>query len=76
MNRYTSELLEAEAMTFAEKQRVRTAAFLALRLYPVAVGTVLRRELLAWEEFGYRLGPASVVSELIDHLIELAEKSG
>jgi hypothetical protein len=46
-----------DRMTFTEKERVRTTAFLAPA--STAMQIVLRRELLAWDQFGYRFGPAS-----------------
>lgn len=56
-------------LTYAEKQRLRAAAFRATRVYPGPVGTVLAEELWAWEEFGYRLGRASLINALADHLL-------
>ncbi len=52
-----------------EKQRARTAAFHATRRYPGIVGEVLRAELLAFAEFGYRVQPDSRTVRLIDHLM-------
>ena len=43
-------------MDHHEKARLRAAAFRVTRLYPGPVGELLSRELLTWEEFGYRLG--------------------
>jgi hypothetical protein len=31
---------------------------------------VLSRELLTWEEFGYRLGGAQLVMRLVDHVLK------
>lgn len=42
-----------------EKTRLRAAAFRATRLYPGPIGELLSRELLSWEEFGYRFGGVS-----------------
>jgi hypothetical protein len=51
-----------------QKMRVRVAALRATRLYPGPVGELLCRELLDWEEFGYRFGGAGLVTRLVDHL--------
>ena len=48
-------------MDHHEKMRLRAAAFRVTRLYPGPVGEVLSRELLTWEEFGYRLGGSQLV---------------
>lgn len=40
----------------ANRRRFTVAAFRATRRYPGPAGTVLARELLAWSDFGYRLG--------------------
>jgi hypothetical protein len=45
-----------------ERSRVRRAAWLGMKLYPGPVGELIGRELMGWEELGYRLrewGPAS-----------------
>lgn len=53
-------------MDHHEKMRIRAAAFKATRIYPGPVGEVLSRELLAWEEFGYRLDKSGSVLRLVD----------
>jgi hypothetical protein len=57
-------------MDHHEKMRLRAAAFRATRLYPGPVGEVLSRELLTWEEFGYRLGGSALVMRLVDHVLK------
>jgi hypothetical protein len=57
------------ALEYSEKMRLRAAAFRATRLYPGPVGAVLAAELGAWEEFGYRLGGASLINQLADHIL-------
>lgn len=57
------------SMDHHEKMRLRAAAFRATRLYPGPVGEVLSRELLTWEEFGYRLGGSQLVMRLVDHVL-------
>lgn len=53
-----------------EKSRLRAAAFRATRLYPGPVGELLCRELLTWEEFGYRLGGQQLMLRLVDHILK------
>ncbi|WP_255426062.1 hypothetical protein [Pseudonocardia sp. C8] len=57
-------------MEHHEKMRMRAAAFRATRLYPGPVGELVSRELLTWEEFGYRLGGNRLVMELVDHVLK------
>ncbi len=56
-------------MDHPEKMRLRAAAFRVTRLYPGPAGEVLSRELLTWEEFGYRLGGGALVMRLVDHIL-------
>jgi hypothetical protein len=53
-----------------QNMRLRAAAFRAPRLYPGPVGELLSRELLSWEEFGYRFGGSRLIMRLIDHLLQ------
>ena len=57
-------------MDHHEKMRLRAAAFRVTRLYPGPVGELLSRELLTWEEFGYRLGGSQHVMPLEDHVLK------
>lgn len=52
------------------KMRLRAAAFRASRLYPGPVGELLARELLTWEEFGYRLGAHLLIMRLVDYVLK------
>lgn len=52
-----------------EKMRLRAAAFRVTRLYPGPVGELLSREILTWEEFGYRIGGDRLVMRLVDHVL-------
>ena len=61
-----------EPMGHHEKMRLRSAAFQATRLYPGPVGDLISRELLSWEDFGYRLGAGRPVMELVDHIMKAA----
>lgn len=45
-----------DPMDRSERMRLRAAAYRAPQVYPGPVGVILQRELLMWEEFGYRLG--------------------
>lgn len=57
-------------MGHEEKARLRAAAFRVTRLYPGAVGEMLSREILTWEEFGYRFGGYALVGRLVDHILK------
>ncbi len=56
-------------MDHHEKMRLRAAPFRVTRLYPGPVGELLARELLSWEEFGYRLGGSRLVMRLVGHVL-------
>jgi hypothetical protein len=62
--------MDPAPMDHHEKMRLRAAAFRATRLYPGPVGELLSRELLTWEEFGYRLGGERLVMRLVDHVLK------
>jgi hypothetical protein len=51
-----------------EKMRVRAAAFRATKVYPGPVGECISRELMTWEEFGWRFGGGGLVDRLIRHV--------
>jgi hypothetical protein len=57
-------------MDHHEKARLRTAAFRVTRLYPGPMGELASREILMWEEFGYRLGNGGLMSRLVDHVLK------
>jgi hypothetical protein len=57
-------------MDHHEKMRLRAAAFRVTRLYPGPVGELLSRELLTWEEFGYRLGANQLIMRLVDDVLK------
>jgi len=56
-------------MEYHEKIRLRAAAFRVTRLYPGPVGELISRELLTWEEFGYRLSGGQLIMRLVDHVL-------
>ena len=51
------------------RSRLTVAAFRATHRYPGPAGTVLARELLAWADFGYRLGADRPLMALVDDLL-------
>ncbi|AEA27609.1 hypothetical protein GCM10023403_01810 [Pseudonocardia benzenivorans] len=57
-------------MDHHEKMRLRAAAFRATRLYPGPVGELISKEILTWEEFGYRLGGTQLIMRLVDHVLQ------
>lgn len=59
-------------MDHHEKMRIRAAAYRATQLYPGSVGELISRELLTWEEFGYRLGAKSLINRLIRDILATA----
>lgn len=48
-----------------ERMQLRAAAFRATRVFPGAVGELISRDLMAFEEFGYRLGAHGLVKRLV-----------
>jgi hypothetical protein len=59
----------AVPMDHHEKMRMRTAASRAIQVYPGPVGQLISRELLMWEEFGFRLGGGSLVRQLVEDVL-------
>jgi hypothetical protein len=58
------------SMDHHERMRLRAAAFRAIRAYPGPVGELLSRELLSWEEFGYRLGSQGMIMGIVDAVMK------
>lgn len=56
-------------MDHHEKMKIRSAAFRVTRLFPNVIGEVLSRELLTWEEFGYRIGGQGSVNRLTHYIM-------
>lgn len=52
-----------------EKSRVRAAATAAKRLYPGPVGDLISRELLSWDDFGFRFGDGALMARVVDDLL-------
>lgn len=59
----------------SESAKIRAAAGRAPKIYPGPVGLILERELLAWHDFGYRIGIGSkaLMAELVQHLLTAPE---
>jgi UDP-N-acetyl-D-mannosaminuronic acid transferase (WecB/TagA/CpsF family) len=49
-----------------ERARLRFAAARAKLVYPDAVGDLISRELISWEQFGYRIGGKQTIIELLE----------
>lgn len=60
----------AERMDHHVRMKVRAAAFRAQRVYPGAVGELLSRELLVWEELGVRLGSRGMIMRVVDQVMK------
>jgi hypothetical protein len=58
-------------MDHHEKMRLRAAAFRVTKLFPGAIGDMICRELMTWEEFGYRLGGEQLVMKVVDDVLKL-----
>jgi hypothetical protein len=56
-------------MDHRSRTRLRAAAFRARLVYPGPVGELITRELLSWEEFGYRLGGNRMIMTLVEHVL-------
>lgn len=59
-----------DPMDHHERMKLRSAAFHATRVYPGPVGELVSRELLSWEDFGYRLGGSHLIMELVDFVMK------
>jgi hypothetical protein len=66
---------EEERMSREDKMRLRAAAFRVTRLYPGPIGALVAREILAWEEFGFKLGSDSIIAAAVDQILK-AEIAG
>lgn len=58
-------------MDHHERMRLRAAAYRATRVYPGPVGELISREILIWEEFGYRFGNTSFILRLVDFVMKV-----
>lgn len=57
-----------EAMDMLDRARIRAAAFRATRVYPGPVGELVSRELMDFEQWGYRLGSLGPTMRLVAHI--------
>jgi hypothetical protein len=48
-----------------ERMRVRMAALRATRVFPGPVGELVSKDLLDWEQFGFRFGGYGLVARLV-----------
>lgn len=60
-----------EGLSPHEKMRIRAAAYRVLKLLPPGMAKLLSRELLTWEEFGYRLGDSSAINMAVDEILKM-----
>lgn len=51
--------------------RIRQAAFRVKTLHPDPIGICVAAELNTWAELGFRLGSASAIGKLVDHIMAL-----
>jgi hypothetical protein len=65
-SREAADVSASPAMDHHERMRLRAAAFRASRVYPGPVGALLSRELLSWEEFGYRFGSQGLIMGIVE----------
>lgn len=48
-----------------ERMQLRAAAFRATRVFPGPVGELVSKELLSWEEHGWRIGGHGLIRRLV-----------
>ena len=60
-------------LTGGERRRLRFAAARAHSAYPGPVGELISRELVSWEQFGYRVGGKRLIIGLVDS-VEKADR--
>lgn len=64
---------DAQALSFTETSRYRAAAHHARRLLPGALGELVRRELTAYADFGYRLSRDHLIDQLATQVLTAAD---
>lgn len=62
-------------MPLPDKMRLQAAANQAKRLYPGPAGEMIARELVAYAEFGFRVGPGSLVGRLVEELLAIPSEA-
>ncbi len=70
---YTSTLatIPTLALDTHERSRVRAAAFHAKKVLPDALGQLVSRELLAYEEFGFRFQAKGLSLNVVDEVLAM-----
>ena len=63
-----------DPMIYEEKVELRNLALKAKRFLDYPLGDLASRELLAWEDFGYRFSKCSMVSDLVEYVRGLEKK--
>jgi hypothetical protein len=58
------------SMNRYERDGLCAPTFWAQRVYPGPVGELISRELLAWEQFGYRLGSKTMIMRLVEDVTD------
>jgi len=48
-----------------ERMQLRAAAFRATRVYPGPVGELVSKDLLDWENYGWRIGGHGLIARLV-----------
>ena len=66
----TGPLGRSETM---DRALIREAAVRANQIYPGPVGELLSRELLSWEQFGYRLGSRTSIMQIVEQILSTCE---
>ena len=64
-----SEAGPVERSEALDRVRIREAAARAPVAYPGPVGELLSRELLTWEQFGYRLGSRTAIMQIVEQIL-------
>lgn len=62
-----------DQMLYTERQRLRAAAWRATKVYPGPVGALLERELLSWEEMGWRFGSRNLIMGVVEAVEQAPE---
>ncbi len=66
------QLHHGERLNHGERARLRTAAGRARQVYPGPVGQLLARELLAWDDFGFRFGDGGLIFGVVTDIEQRA----
>lgn len=61
----TSPTVAPDRMDHHERMKIRAAAFRATRVYPGPVGELVSKDLLDWENYGWRIGGHGLIARLV-----------